>query len=69
MFADDAKLLNRITQVADCKTLAEDLAALEHWSDRWLLLFNPSKCKVMRLGKNNPPFDYKIGLPDSRLTP
>ena len=66
MFADDAKLFKRIIQVTDCESLAADLLELERWSSKWLLRFNPSKCKVMRLGNNSPPFDYLMGPPENR---
>ena len=47
MFADDTKLWNKITEPNDCIKLQRDLDSLQNWSDKWLLRFNPDKCKVM----------------------
>ena len=30
------------------------------WSEKWLLKFNGSKCKVLHIGKNNPKYQYTI---------
>ena len=66
MFADDAKLYRRIQKETDCVSLAADLKELEYWSSKWLLKFNISKCKVMRLGSDSPPFDYQFGSESDR---
>ena len=41
--------------------LQHDLQQLEKWSEEWQLHFNPSKCKVMHLGHQNPNRDYTMG--------
>jgi hypothetical protein len=66
MFADDAKVFKEIIDVSDCEKLADDLARLDEWSNRWLLKFNTSKCKVMRLGTKSPAFDYQMGPTGSK---
>ena len=33
---------------------------MQEWSNKWLLKFNASKCKVMRLGVNQPDFVYQM---------
>jgi len=50
MFADDTKVWKKITGIKDCIDLQEDLTNLQSWSDKWLLQFNPEKCKVMPVG-------------------
>ncbi|XP_069178590.1 uncharacterized protein [Procambarus clarkii] len=50
MFADDAKLMRRVATDEDCRILQEDLNKLQRWSEKWLLEFNTSKCKVMEMG-------------------
>ena len=50
MFADDTKLWTRICNKDDSSTLQTDLNNFKKWSDKWLLLFNPEKCKVMHIG-------------------
>jgi hypothetical protein len=44
-------------------SLQNDINNRVHWSDKWLLKFNKSKCKYVHLGhatntKRNPTFDY-----------
>ncbi|XP_069185763.1 uncharacterized protein [Procambarus clarkii] len=50
MFTDDAKLMRRVVTEEDCSILQEDLNRLERWSEKLLLEFNTSKCKVMEIG-------------------
>ena len=65
LFADDTKIYSKVDSVEDCKNLQKDLDHLSDWSKRWGLKFHPQKCKVMRIGKKNPPFDYCMSDPDS----
>ncbi|KAK3890732.1 hypothetical protein Pcinc_005335 [Petrolisthes cinctipes] len=50
MFADDTKVLRHITKYEDALELQDDLNRMQLWSVKWLLKFNPSKCKVISLG-------------------
>jgi len=50
MFADDTKIWAKITVLEDAGSLQEDLNRLVQWSEKWLLKFNPDKCKVMHIG-------------------
>jgi len=50
MFADDTNLWSKISGLSDCVRLLADLDQLSIWSDKWLLSFNPDKCKVMHVG-------------------
>ena len=52
IFADDTKVWSKIRGPKDCIKLQADLNQLQLWSDRWLLSFNPDKCKVMHIGHN-----------------
>ncbi len=63
MFADDAKIMRRIRTEKDSMRLQDDLDKLKEWSDKWLLKFNPSKCKVMKLGggTRRPVTGYRMG--------
>ena len=67
LFADDVKLYRRVKTVADCMELQRDLNQLSAWSIKWQLLFNPTKCQLLRLGKNPPPFDYTIEHPETGM--
>jgi hypothetical protein len=66
MFADDVKIYRRITNINDCKLLQDDLDNLQKWSEKWQLHFNPTKCQLLRLGKNHPIFNYQLGPPQNR---
>jgi len=59
MFADDTKLWSKISGQSDCVRLQADLDQLSIWSDKWLLSFNPDKCKVMQVGHSNR-FHYSL---------
>ena len=50
MFADDTKLWNTIGTESDSSTLQANINRLGDWSQKWLLTFNPGKCKVMHVG-------------------
>ena len=49
LFADDTKVLNKISCVEDYTNLQQDLISLQKWSDTWLLKFHPDKCKVLTI--------------------
>ena len=51
LFADDMKIYNVIRDEEDCVCLQKDIDMLLEWTDKWLLRFNVSKCKVVRIGK------------------
>ena len=53
MFADDTKVLNKITCSSDCKELQRDIDSLVEWSVAWQLKFNTAKCKIMHIGGSN----------------
>ena len=62
MFADDGKLLKKIVNLDSCKELQDDLNKLQEWSNKWLMNFNTSKCKVMHMGKSKfrPKYEYTL---------
>ena len=60
LFADDAKLGHVVSTDNDRIKLQEDIDSMENWADTWSLQFNPKKCKVLHLGKNNPNYDYTM---------
>jgi len=63
MFANDSKLWATISNTTDRKTLQEDLNRLKCWSEKWLLRFNPEKCKVMHVG-HSVPTEYTLQKKD-----
>jgi len=65
IFADDTKVWSRITGPKYCIKLQADLNQLQLWSDRWLLSFNPDKCKVMHIGHN---YRFLYALQQNNIT-
>ena len=62
LFADDCFLYRQIDSTADCLKLQDDLNALQHWEDMWLMTFNAKKCNTMQVSSSPKPisFDYSI---------
>ena len=59
LFADDLKIIASASQY---NIISHDIKALEEWEATWLLRFNPEKCKVLHINKNdNPGNKYFIG--------
>ena len=52
LFADDTKIFRPIRNIEDQKTLQDVLLKLQNWSDNWLLIIHPDKCKVMSLSSS-----------------
>ena len=61
MFADDTKMWSKISNRQDHVYLQEDVDKLQKWSKKWRLVFNITKCKIMRLGNNQTDNQYKMG--------
>jgi len=57
-FADDTKLLSRVTSTEERDQLQADLDRLGEWSELWQMKFNTEKCKVMHLGRGNLKYNY-----------
>jgi len=60
LFADDTKLFRCIKSLYDVKELQKDIDALYCWSKQWLLSFNITKCKVLRIGTHQYLISYKL---------
>ena len=59
-FADDTKILRKVSTDEDIAMLQDDMDQLVTWSEDWQMLFNISKCKVIHIGRNNPEAQYRI---------
>ena len=56
LFADDLKL---VVDASDQLAVQRDLKNLEGWESKWMLKFNPKKCKVLHVPYNtNPMCNY-----------
>lgn len=62
LFADDAKCSRMIKDVNDCLILQSDLDKLTDWSNMWLMVFNPSKCKVMSICRSQRKISHNYML-------
>ena len=63
MFADDAKIMRRVTTIEDCRKLQEDLDKIHEWSAKWMMEFNVDKCHVLEMGRSihRPHAKYCLG--------
>ena len=59
-FADDTKVIKRISTVADNLALQDVINNLMAWAKKWQMSFNVGKCKILHLGNNNPQFVYNM---------
>ena len=59
LFADDCKIYGNVGRNID-NSLHQDLKNLEIWSQKWQLLFNTTKCKVLHFGYSNQNESYNI---------
>ena len=56
--------INPSSAIEDSLSLQKDIDSAFTWSDTWQMKLNPSKCKVMHLGKHNPNLNYSVPSPD-----
>jgi hypothetical protein len=59
-FADDTKLGKTVRTEKDREELQAALDQLCAWADKWGMVFNVGKCKVMHMGHQNPAFNYTM---------
>ena len=58
LFADDVKLVG---DANDSDVVMQDLESLSNWESDWCVNFNPKKCAVVHIGKNNGRQSYFLG--------
>jgi len=57
-FADNTKLLGKVSSAEGRGLLQQDLQDLTDWSAKWQMPFNTAKCNFMHLGRGNEEFQY-----------
>jgi len=60
-FADDTKLVGKVTTEDQVSSMRKDLNELYKWSEDWLMLFNADKCKVIHFGGTFGNNSYELG--------
>ena len=56
LFADDSLLYGLVHNSDDAISLQSDLDKLVEWAKLWQMVFNPSKCYVLRVCRTKCPF-------------
>ena len=57
LYADDTLLCCKNSSQVQ---LQEDVTSLVHWSEKWGMTFNPTKCSHMEVGKLTPQYSVQI---------
>lgn len=67
LFADDAKIYQRVESVEDCQQIQQDLNKLQEWANKWQLKFHPKKCTILRVGTGHPEYKYYMMDGDTQV--
>jgi ribonuclease P/MRP protein subunit RPP40 len=67
LFADDTILYRPVACADDCRSLQEDVKALESWERKWGMAFNPSKCSLIHISRKKNPIVTPYILKDEIL--
>ena len=62
LFADDSLIYKAIKSANDSRDLQNDLDALGRWSEKWLMIFRPDKCKLLSFTRSHSPTDFQYTL-------
>ena len=62
LFADDTAAYLAITKPAESQQLQDDLNILQDWEHEWDMVFNPSKCHVIRVTRSRSPLPTSYTL-------
>ena len=62
MFADDTAVYATIASTNDQEGLQRDLKELEHWEDKWDMVFHPDKCALLPVTRKETPIPTSYQL-------
>ena len=65
--ADDVLMYSYINSKDDCISLQKDLTALEQWSHKWQMSFNPTKCEFLRITNKKIPLIHSYYIATSLI--
>lgn len=68
MYADDIKLLHRISNISDCIKLQNNVSKLSAWCDENSLTLNVQKCNVMTFSTKAVNYTFSYSLENVPLT-
>ncbi len=69
VFADDMKILRKVTKEEDCNALNQDLEKISSWSRKCEMEFNSKKCSVLNFGKSGRRIAGNYYLNNERIMP
>lgn len=61
-FTDDMKLGGVADSPEGPAAIQRDLNRLERWADKNLMEFSREKCNILQLIRNNPRYQYMLGI-------
>ena len=67
LYADDVLMYSYINSKDDCISLQKDLTALEQWSHKWQMPFNPIKCEFLRITNKKTPLNHSYYIATSLI--
>ena len=67
LYADDVLLYSYVYSKDDCISLQQDLNALEQWSHKWQMPFNPKKCEFLRITNKKSPLIHTYYIATSPI--
>lgn len=68
LYADDCVVYHCIRSVSDHEYLQHNLDSIMHWSVRWRMSLNPSKCQCVSFTRKHDPYLFGYTLDSVQLT-
>jgi hypothetical protein len=62
LYADDNKIIAKVNNENDAKSLQREINSICEWSTKWSLNFNIEKCRIMHFSKQNNHFNYYMPI-------